>query len=373
MRIGFDAKRAFFNTSGLGNYSREVIRSLSKYYPDETYILYAPSCKDKINFETENNVDFSTPGKWHKAFKSYWRSFLLTQQLKDEKIDLYHGLSAELPKNIQKTNVRSVVTVHDLIFVRYPSLYHSIDRRIYLQKTQYACDVANAIIAISEQTKKDLVEFLKAKEDKVQVVYQTCKPIFYSQVSEDLKRKIKERYNLPQQYLLYVGTIEERKNLLQIIKAVNEHHIDIPVVVVGKQRKYFREVENYVRTHQMEGKIFFYHDLNPEDLPAIFQMAELFVYPSVFEGFGIPIIEALYSKTPVITSKGGCFPEAGGPDSIYIDPDNVEELAHAISGVLGDSELKTSMCGKGYQYVQKFSDRIQAEQIMKIYRQCMNH
>lgn len=373
MRIGFDAKRAFFNTSGLGNYSREVIRSLSHYYPDEQYILYAPSCKDKVKFDVSVNVKTSTPGKWHKAFKSYWRSFLMTQQLKDETIELYHGLSAELPKNIEKTNICSVVTIHDLIFIRYPSLYHPVDRRIYLQKTQYACNVAGAIVAISEQTKRDLIDFIKADEEKIHVVYQTCKPIFYNLVSDEIKQHIRKQYNLPEQYLLFVGTIEKRKNLLQIIKAVNEYNIDIPVVAVGKQRKYFKEIEQYIHENSMDHKVHFYHNINPEDLPAIYQMADVFVYPSVFEGFGIPIIEALYSKTPVITSKGSCFPEAGGPDSIYIDPENVEELAQAILKVLNDTELQTRMCENGHLYVQKFNDRIQAEQLMKIYRQCRKH
>lgn len=370
MRIGFDAKRAFFNTSGLGNYSRDLISTMSVMYPDNQYVLYTPKCKDSIKFYIGPNVQISTPGKWHKMFKSYWRSIILTQQLKEENIELYHGLSAELPKNIDKTNINSVVTVHDLIFIRYPSLYHSLDRKIYLQKTLHASQVSDAIIAISQQTKRDLIEFLNIDKEKIEVVYQSCNPVFYSAVAENDKKEIKNKYGLPSKYILFVGTIEERKNLLQIVKAINEHNIKIPLVVIGKQRKYYYKVVEYIKEHNIADRVIFYHNVLFNDLPAIYQMAELFVYPSIFEGFGLPIIEALYSKTPVITSKGGCFPEAGGPDTIYIDPENVEELAFQINRVLTDSDLRKRMIENGYNFVQRFNNEKQAEEIMNIYKRC---
>ena len=137
MKIGFDAKRAFFNRSGLGNYSRNVIQLLSQHYPQNDYFLYTPTTKGAISFipTHQDNINILTPGRaLDMLFKLYWRSFRLTDQLGDDKIELYHGLSNELPKNIHKTRIKSVVTIHDLIFIRYPHLYKSIDRQIYYKK-----------------------------------------------------------------------------------------------------------------------------------------------------------------------------------------------------------------------------------------------
>ena len=370
MKIGFDAKRAFFNRSGLGNYSRNVIQLLSRHYPQNDYFLYTPTKKGAISFIPieQDNIHISTPKRTlDKLFKSYWRSFRLTGQLEDDKIELYHGLSNELPKNIHKTKIKSIVTIHDLIFIRYPHLYKPIDRQIYYKKFKYSCQIADRVIAISEQTKADLVNFFKIDEDKIDVVYPGCHPIYYNEVSESVKKQIKEKYNLPSQYILYVGTIEERKRLLNIIKALKGIKIDIPLVAVGKPTQYLTKVKKYISENQLEDRIYFYHNILLEDLRVIYQLSEVFVYPSVFEGFGIPILEALNSKTPVITTKGGCFSEAGGKSSIYIDTANIDELQDAIKNVLSNSLLRKKMLADGYEYAQNFREEKIAENLMDVY------
>ncbi len=368
MKIGFDAKRAFFNRSGLGNYSRNVIQLLSRHYPQNDYFLYTPTKKGAIKFLEAGNIHISTPKRaLDKLFKSYWRSFRLTGQLEDDKIELYHGLSNELPKNIHKTRMKSVVTIHDLIFIRYPHLYKSIDRQIYYKKFKYSSQIADRVIAISKQTKADLVNFFKIDKDKIDVVYPGCHPIYYNEVSESVKKQIKEKYNLPSQYILYVGTIEGRKRLLNIIKALKGMKIDIPLVVVGKPTQYLKKVNKYISENQLEDRIYFYHNILLEDLQVIYQLSEVFVYPSVFEGFGIPILEALSSKTPVITTKDGCFSEAGGKSSIYIDTANIDELAEAIKNVLTNSLLRKKMLADGYEYAQNFREEKIVKNLMDVY------
>ncbi len=368
MNIGFDAKRAFHNRSGLGNYSRSTIELLSRYFPAHNYVLFTPSTENAVKFDIKNNTKIIEPQRaLSKFFKSYWRSFSLSRNIKKHKLDIYHGLSNELPHKAYKTGAKIIVTVHDLIFIRYPELFNKIDRTIYFQKFKYACDIADTIIAISEQTKSDIVNFLNVNENKIEVVYQGCNPIFYKKESTSKKIETAQKYKLPEKYILYVGTVEERKNSLSILEAVKNFNIDISVVIIGGKTPYQEKLENFIAKNKMEKYVFIHNDIPFHNFPAIYQQAEMFIYPSIFEGFGIPIIEALNSKIPVITTKGGCFSEAGGMSSLYVESGNIEELGIAIQKLLNDSELKDKMIKDGYDYVQKFKEEKVARNIMNVY------
>ena len=371
MKIGFDAKRAFFNRSGLGNYSRNLLRALSLYYPDNQYLLYTTSKNTSLFNLTDQNFIIKEPsGFLNKRLKSYWRSFSLTKQVKRDELNLFHGLSHELPYNIHKSGIKTVVTIHDLIFLRFPGLYKTFDRRIYLKKFKYACKIADLIIAVSKQTSNDIQEFFGVDKSLIEVIYQGCNPVFSKEFDDSEKEGIRIKYGFPESYILYVGSIEERKNLLSLIKAINIGKIKLPLVVIGGKTKYFKRIKKFIDQNKIE-EIYFLETILNEDLPAIYQLAEVFIYPSVFEGFGIPIIEALYSKTPVITSKNGCFPEAGGPSSVYVDPNNIEEMAEAIKKVIEDSELRQRMIKNGFEYAQNFNDDKVAKNIINSYQKVL--
>lgn len=373
MRIGFDAKRAFFNRSGLGNYSRFIIQSLLKYHEGISCYLYTPKSKNVINFLPEsNNVQVVEPRQFlHKKASSYWRSIAMSKDMVKDNIEIFHGLSGEIPKNVTQTNIKSVVTIHDLIFLRYPELYKRIDRKIYENKFRHACSHADKIIAISEQTKQDIIHYFGTDEKKIEVIYQSCHERFQTEAKAELKEEVENTYDLPEKYLLYVGTIEKRKNLLSIVKALYKGEIDMPLVIIGKKTAYYEEVAEYIRENLIENVIFLSGVPN-EHLPALYQMAQVFIYPSVFEGFGIPILEALYSKIPVITSKGSCFPEAGGPGSIYVQPDSVEEISEAILKVLKDSSLRSEMIREGYTHAQNFEHSKLTNQLVNLYTKLYN-
>lgn len=369
MKIGFDAKRAFFNYSGLGNYSRNIILYLQKFYPGHSYHLYVPRKREGMGDSLEKNQQIHFPeSRIGKKLPSFWRSYWLPGRLEADELDLYHGLSNEIPFGIHKKKIKSIVTIHDLIFLRYPHWYPPIDRKIYLRKSRYSCQAANRIIAISEQTKQDIIEFYGIGADKIDVVYQGCDPIYYEEVSEAKRKEIRVKYDLPGEYLLNVGTIEKRKNLLVLVQALHSRNIDKPLVVVGRPKPYADEVKSYIRQHRMED-IYFLENVPSEDLPALYQMSALFIYPSQFEGFGIPILEALNSGVPVITSKGSCFAEAGGEHSMYAEPGNVDELGEAVVKVLNDSELRKRMIEKGYNHAQSFRENVIADNIMKVYEE----
>ena len=283
---------------------------------------------------------------------------------------MFHGLSNELPFGIGGVQVAKIVTIHDLIFKRYPQYYPALDRRIYDFKSRYACRNADIIIAVSEQTKSDIVEFYGIAPEMIKVVYQSCDAGFARSIVESEKSDVRSRYNLPAQFVLYVGSIEERKNLLGLVKAISllrKSH-DLFLVAIGRGTSYLEQVRQLINSSGMNDRVQIRSDIAFADFPAIYQMAQVFVYPSQFEGFGIPIIEALWSKTPVITTRGGCFAEAGGPASVYVSPDNSEEIAAAITKVLGDSNLRARMIGSGYSHVQKFREENVIGQVMEIYR-----
>lgn len=215
-------------------------------------------------------------------------------------VQLYHGLSNELPIGIHKTGIKSVVTIHDLIFLRYPEYYKPIDRKIYNFKFKYACHVADRIVAISECTKRDIMNFYQIPAEKIDVVYQGCDPQYSEIVSEQKKKQVKEIYQLPEKYILNVGSIETRKNLMLALEALKDIPADIHLVAVGKKTPYVDSLMEYANENGLNDHLHLIHNLPHSDLPAVYQQALMFVYPSRFEGFGIPIIEAMHSQLPVI-------------------------------------------------------------------------
>ncbi|MEI8348425.1 MAG: glycosyltransferase family 1 protein [Pseudomonadota bacterium] len=380
MRVGFDAKRAFHNFVGLGNYARTLIEGLLKYYPDNNYILYTPKFNDPRAQEWPKK--FATPpeiriprGPIGAISSSLWRSLLLSKVIKKDSLDVFHGLSHELPPHIEKLNIKKVVTIHDLIFLRYPEYFSRIDRYIFQKKFTYSCQVADLVVAISEQTKKDIIEFLKVPEEKVEVVYQSCNPLFYDQISKEEREKVRKKYFLPHKYILYVGSFTKRKNLLTMVKAfaISQKNNDIPLVLVGQGEEIKKQIIDLARNLKVEKKIIFLHNVPTIHLPSVYQGATLFCYPSHFEGFGIPIIEALFSKIPVVTSNGHCFQEAGGPGSRYIDPNDHQAMGQAMIEIIESDSLRQRMVQEGQTFVQKFHYQNTVQKMMLAYSRLLHH
>ncbi len=367
LRIGYDAKRVFHNFTGLGNYSRDLVAIMSSHFTNYQYFLYNPKPKKIDRLEKRDHVVEVLPLlRFWKKFSSLWRQGPVVAQLLHDKINIFHGLSGEIPKGISKTGIKTVVTIHDLIFLRYPKLYSFADRKIHLRKFLRATREADVVIAISEQTKRDIVDFLKIDPEKIQVVYQGCHKLFKEPMPANWKKKVQEKHKLPKEYILNVGTIEERKNLLTAVQAIK--NMDVFLVVVGGKTGYYKEVLEYIENESLQEKVLFLEQVSLEELVAVYQMASLFLYPSMFEGFGIPIIEALYSKVPVITSTGSCFSEAGGPHSLYVDPMDSQKFSQQIESVLSNDNLRNEMIEKGFEFAQKFNDEHIAKEIMKIYK-----
>lgn len=373
-KIGFDAKRLYNNTTGLGNYSRTLLRNLSEYFPNEHYFLFSPKIKKHpliTPFSKDPAFNSVFP---NTRFKNYWRSYSIVNDLKKKEIDLYHGLSHELPFGIEKTNIRTVVTIHDLIIKTWPKTFPWFDRQIYNHKFSSSCKRADQIIAISESTKNDIVNYYRVDPKRVKVVHQTCSDIFKLTLNENLIRQVLEKHQLPTSYLLYVGSIIERKNLLGLLQAIHQlpKSLNIPLVVIGKGNSYLKKVQTFIATHGLQPQVFFPKNISTEELSAIYQGAEIFCYPSFYEGFGIPIIEALYSRTPVLTSDLSSLPEAAGQGAFYANPHKAESISEGIQKILTDGNYRQNLIDNGYTHVQKFNAKDLTERMMGVYRRLLD-
>lgn len=377
IRIGYDGKRAVQNFTGLGNYSRYVIDAMQTHYPDGRYCLYAPKQKENPQL-TEllkrsggcTTVHYPQVALW-KELNALWRIGGMRTNLEEDRIDLFHGLSNELPLNIHSVRgLKSVVTIHDLIFLHLPHCYPSIDRVIYDYKSRYACRRADHIIAVSECTKRDIMRFYDIPASKISVIYQGCDSVFSRQVSKEDQEVVRLRYKLPEHYMLSVGSIEERKNTLVALQALNYLPEGLHLVLVGKYTPYTDKLVTYAEKAGLTHRIHICHGIPFADLPVIYQRADTFIYPSLYEGFGIPILEALNSRLPVVAATGSCLEEAGGPHSLYADPHDAESMAAAVRETLRP-DVKRMMVEKGLDWASRFTLKQMAEQTMSCYQEVL--
>lgn len=374
MKIGFDGKRALHNLRGLGNYSRTLIKSLDTHFPENEYLLFSHPAKNNEILSWQEGLGSSTSVVGASDFlgklsPSLWRSILLNRDLKKFNLDVYHGLSHEIPPGINKSNFLKVVTIHDLLYLKFPENFKYIDRKVYHKKFCYSVQNADIVVAICEQTKRDIIHYLGVAEEKIHVVYQSCSPIFYDTCTSEQFELVRNKYKITNDFIFHVASMEPNKNTLSIVQAFHKAKDNIreDLILIGRGGEYKEKVKRYIEENQLSKRVRILEEVPTSDLPALYQMAKLFVFPSFYEGFGIPILEAHFSKTPVITSIGSCFPESGGPDAIYIDPSNIADISNRMVEVLKDTELQKEMAQKGHQFVQKFHWKNTSQSLLELY------
>ncbi len=372
MKIGFDAKRAFNNSTGLGNYSRLVILSLLENFPEHQYYLFTPTIDEKFKniFIEYNNVEIIAPENYlHKKFHAAWRSYSIGDIVNDLSLDIFHGLSNEIPNGINSDKTKTVVTIHDLIFLRYPDYYNTIDAYIYKKKFKRACKNADLILAISKQTKADISDYFKIDDQKIKVLYQDCDDAFAKQYSTIEKENISAKYNLPKQFILSVGTIEKRKNQLTILKALAKLSSDWSLVLIGKKTDYAKELFDFATKNNLHNRLQIFENINFEDLPIIYQCSLVFVYISEFEGFGIPLLEAMKSEIPIITSNTSSLPEVIGPNGNCISPFDNDAIVSFINNELQSKETISKILTEAKERTLLFDKNLLAKTLMDFYKE----
>lgn len=357
--------------TGIGNYSRRCLNAISSLTPDSQFILLSPkNTNSEALSEIPATAQLYTP-KWpfskgllYELFRNYCTCFFIRRQ----RLELFHGLSNEVPFFIHKSGCQTIVTIHDLIFLRHPEWYKKTDRRILKKKTFYACQKADMIVAVSEKTKSDIMHFYGVEPERIIVIYQSYNPIFNLTVPANMVKLKCDAYNLPDSYILCVGTIEQRKNQEVLIKSLPYLPKHLSLVLVGKATPYQESLRQYALKQKLISRVYFRNNVSTEDLPALYQGARMMAYMSRYEGFGIPIVEALASGIPVIAATGSSLEEAGGPDSVYLSPDDPNKLAQTIIELDGNEMLRKRMVERGKEYVKRFNDLRLGEQLVQLYK-----
>lgn len=362
LTIGFDAKRAATNNTGLGNYSRLVIDVLSEKIPHPELRLYTPlpsRAGERVRpLLSRPGVSLIGPSSaWGRRVSGLWRVYGgLASQLRADGVNLFHGLSNELPLDIHKAGIPSVVTIHDAIFRRCPDNYKPVDRWIYDNKWRRAIAAATRIIAISECTRRDIIELYGADPGKIDIVYQGCDPIFSTSVSADDISRIRVAYSLPDRFISCVGTVEPRKNQLLPVRALSALPADVSLVIVGRGREpYASQVMAEARNLGVADRVIMLENIPFRDIPAVYAASLFASYTSRYEGFGLPVIEAISSGVPVIAAVGSCLEEAGGPGALYVDPDDTVAFVEAAVSLIDNQDIRREMVAAGRKYVARFS------------------
>lgn len=369
MRIGFDAKRAFANKTGLGNYSRFVMSALMASQPGFDYLAFTPKNRQKLFEEWPSGAIRYPVHYLDRKLSAYWRYTRITQQLRAEEVNLFHGLSNEIPLGLQRAGIRSVVTIHDLIFERLPYLFKPIDRAIYRHKFRSACERADIVVAVSDQTRRDLIELYHVDDRKVKVIYQDCNPVFRAELTPEERHRICAGYGISGPFILCVGTLEERKNQHRLVEALARlKNNDFKLVLVGKPTGYLQKITDTIHRLGLQGRVKLLHNVSNAHLPAFYQQAEVFTYISLYEGFGIPIVEALHSGTPVLAAQGSCLEEAGGPGGLYADPYETENISEQLEKLVTDVHLRNNLAEAGKLHVGQFAAGHIAGQLAQLYR-----
>lgn len=376
MIIGYDGKRAMQNMTGLGNYSRLVVGSMSAMYPSNNYVLMCPRVRDNERLAPildRENVSVVTPSSaLMRRMPAWWRSVEMVHDWPRLGLDLYHGLSNEIPLTASMAPVPTVVTIHDLIWRRVPGDYAAVDRRMYDFKYGRSARIATRIIAISERTKADIVADWGISPDKIDVVYQGCDPIFSRAVTYDDRIRIRSLYNLPERYILSVGTLQGRKNQLLAVKALPSLPSDVTLVLVGGGDKdYIARIEAEARRLGVDSRVVRLQNVPFDHLPALYACAVFSSYTSRYEGFGIPVIESLSVGTPVLACTGSCLEEAGGQGAIYVDPDDTRAYAEAARELLDKAYLRDRLADQGRRHIRRFSPAAFTSGILATYNKAI--
>lgn len=371
MHIGFDAKRFFHNATGLGNYSRSTILGLVKCFPEHRYFLYAARVSgEHCTTAAQQGLAVQKASPAGNAFPALWRSFALPSAARRDRLDIFHGLSHELPFTSFPATTHTVVSVHDLLFLTHPHRYPQADRALYALKYRASCRRADLVVAISEHTAEEVRKYFGIPAGRIRVAYQSCDPAFTVRVDEARLQQLRRMYGLSGEYILFVGSLIPRKGVDTLLRALaalpSSIRPELAVVGAGPQEK---DLRRHADTLGLAAGTRFLGRVPPADLPGLYQMAHVFAYPSEAEGFGIPILEALYSRVPVITSTGSCFREAGGDAALYAPPGDVPALTEVLERVVTDKSLRRDMVEKGAAHAENFRIEKTSARLMDIYKE----
>ena len=370
MRIGIDYTAAVRQGAGIGRYTRELVRALAKLDQSHDYVLFAAAGGQRPedaswppNFQIRSVPlsDRALAILWHRLQLPLW------VELVTGPVDIFHSPDFVLPP---VRGAKTLVTVHDLSFIRYPQCADA-NLRAYLNKVvPRSVHRADLVLADSQSTKDDLVELLGVEARRIEVVYPGVEERFRPIEDQALLEKVRERYDLPPRFILGLGTLQPRKNFSRLIEAYSllvARHPSLRLVIAGGKGWLYEEIFATVEQLGLEDKVIFPGFVADEHLPALYNLADLFVFPSLYEGFGLPPLEALACGAPVITSDASSLPEVVGEAGLMVEATDAEALAEAMNRVLEDNTLRERIIAKGMKQAKKFTWEKAAAKLLSLY------
>lgn len=375
LKIGLNARYLQRRMSGIERYVLELILNLQKKDKENEYVLFFnKDAAIPVIPKQENVRTFisSFPTK-HRLLRLFWEHVFLSYEINKENIDIFHGPAFFVPLWKPK-DCKYIITVHDITFVKYPKAFTWGTKLYYQFLFPRSLQLADMIITDSESTKKDIINNYNLREEKVKVVYLGISDVFLQQQSKEKIKKVKQKYSLPEKYFLFTGVLSPRKNVETIISAFNlvkkePKFSDYKLLIVGRKGWLYEGIFKKVESLHFNQEVLFIDYISEEDLPVVYSLAEIYLFPSLYEGFGLPILEAMVVGCPVITSNISSMPEVAGDAALLINPLNVEELVDAITKLLENPDLKKKLLEKGYLQAKHFSWEKTAEETKDIYLQ----
>jgi glycosyltransferase involved in cell wall biosynthesis len=364
MRVGIDARLVYYSQAGIGQYILHLVNGLAKVDTDSEYVLLQSRKDDTTILEEPNfrRVSLWTPS--HHRLERY----SLNVELMRLGLDVLHSPDFIPP---HRPSCKSVITVHDLAFLLYPHFLTKESARYYGHIDQ-AVRWTDHIIAVSESTKRDTIQHLGVPKDKITVVYEAANPIFGPVDRDEARREVRNRHGVDGPFVLFVSTIEPRKNVPTLLRAIwhlrESYKADVRLVVAGGKGWLFEDAFAVVEELELDDTVHFVGRVSSEDLLYLYNAAEMLAHPAFYEGFGLPPLEAMVCGLPVIVSNVASLPEVVGDAGLLIDPHDVDELTVALWRVLSDSGLREEMQEKGLRQASRFSWERAARETLDIYR-----
>ena len=380
MRIGIDITALPANPVGAGTYTIELVRALIELGPQHQWVIFAQPNGRKLLALPDHPADIEHPVvQWvivaekSPLLRLLWEQTVFPFLVKQARLDVLHSLHYTRPVFLP---CASVVTFHDMTFFLFPKL-HTLSKRIFFPPAiRLSARLADALIAVSESTRKDAIRLLGIPEHKIHTAPNGVSSAFQPILDKENRQFCKNKYNLPDKFILFVGTIEPRKNLPVLLKAY--HHLvknaptpqqrPVPrLVIAGKMGWMYNEVLQQINQLELQERVLLTGYIASEDLPIVYNLAEVFVYPSIYEGFGLPTLEAMACGTPVITSNVSAMADYVGEAGMLVPAHDEVALAHAIQSVLQDEALQMSLSQKGRSRAAIFTWAQTAQTTLKVY------
>lgn len=368
MKIGIDGRAAkWYRGSGIGTYTYQLLNFIKKLDKENEYLIIWPdSCETEFVLAQNININLLP-----QQLDKFWEEIMIKEIILQNDIDIYHvpqnGIGLPLSKKCSY-----IITLHDIIPFRLPETVGPSYLKIFRDIVPKIVKITDCIITVSEFSKKDICEYFDIDPSKVFVTYLAAEDIYKPLPEDEVKTFLLQKFNIDFPYILYVGGFSPRKNLKRLVKAyslIKEKIEPISLVIPGKFSRSYEEIKNLVENLNLTSHVHFLSYVDVEYMPYIYNGALLFVYPSLYEGFGLPPLEAMACKVPTIASNTTCLPEVLKDAALYVDPYSEEDIAQKILLVLENVELRNQLAQKGYLLSKSYSWEKTVLNTLKIYQQ----